>query len=366
MLSNEYRRKGGGSMVGATGGDAEGPFGACRTPSDRTAEVFARRWPELERWMRTAPSEHPLWEWVDEPDAPATAALDAFEELLRPLDATAWAKKRGQDFPALTTHDQLLDFRAELVVARALHLAGIAYHPGDTRVANPDFLLPDRALGIEVTTRTPAGGLHELCDRLGARLRSLPRSVGAVVTADVYPSRLREPHVQGLIEDVVRAAGARDLDTALVTSVVDDVKNGSRVTLGVELSLEGSGATWRVAPGPLAAPLGSAEHAVVEAGHAPAKARQGRSMPGRVLLAVDVSRYGGAWMRPAWVWPPFLAARVEAEHDYPFAAVAVFRQSLDTPDILDAAAGIPAHLPAASRTLFEELGAALRWSTNTE
>ncbi|MGW1761129.1 hypothetical protein [Streptomyces mirabilis] len=92
------------------------------------------------------------------------------------------------------------------------------------------------------------------------------------------------------------------------------------------------------------------------------KAAQGRSLDGApVLLAVDVSRYGAAWMRPGAVWAARLAACEHFMPDYPFAGLAVMRQSLEQPGLIDIGVGLSPHLTAADRQVLEDLCTTLGW-----
>jgi hypothetical protein len=93
-----------------------------------------------------------------------------------------------------------------------------------------------------------------------------------------------------------------------------------------------------------------------EAGRSDAKAAQGRALDGApVLLAVDLSRYGAAWMRPGRIWAGQLAASEHFTPGFPFAALAVFRQSLHTPALPDDGVGISPHLDPAARRALKDL-----------
>lgn len=119
---------------------------------------------------------------------------------------------------------------------------------------------------------------------------------------------------------------------------------------------------WDVTAGTLTSPLEAAAYAAFEAGRGDQKAAQARSLDGSpVLLAVDVSRYGAAWMRPGRVWAGQLAASQHFTPDYPFAAIAVLLQSLDQPGLLDIGVGISPHLPAADRQILLDLCSTLGW-----
>ncbi|MET8682344.1 hypothetical protein ABZW18_33475 [Streptomyces sp. NPDC004647] len=84
--------------------------------------------------------------------------------------------------------------------------------------------------------------------------------------------------------------------------VADTMKNAGPLAITVRVEASEERSRWEVRSSELAGPLSSALYAAFEAGRSPAKAAQGRSLGGTpVVLAVDLSRYGAAWMRPAWV-----------------------------------------------------------------
>ncbi|MET8626654.1 hypothetical protein ABZW30_23330 [Kitasatospora sp. NPDC004669] len=295
-------------------------------------------------------------------DEPAAGVvLDSLEQLLAPLDEQVWKKKRDEDFPALRSWGALLDFRAELVVAAEFHRANVPYALGNTKVSNPDFLLDAYGLGLEVNSKSPSG-LTDLCEEIEELLHRHHPSAGALITASVYPSRMTGDNITLVRKHVASALEAADgAAVTPLTVVVKDSKNVTDVHLTVALTDQGS-VNWQVEAGDLTVPLGSAEYAAVEAGRSPAKAKQGCAMPGRVMLAVDLSRYGAAWMRPAWVWAGRLARAIPA--DFPFGALAVFRQSIEYPGILQPAVGIASHLPAEDQDRFRRLCADLSWAAS--
>ncbi|MFF3958445.1 hypothetical protein ACFYY1_35305 [Streptomyces sp. NPDC001890] len=323
----------------------------------------------LDRWLADAGEEHPVAGWSRGAEPAAVgAALDAMEDVLGVLDRVAgdeprWRAKRAE-FAGLRSLGQLLEMRGEFVVARALAEAGVPYGLGDLRVSNPDFLLADggggSVAGVEVTAVSPKG-IAELCELVESEGGLGDVRVELEFTA--YPSRLQDD-AAGQILDAVRVQAAVLADggqagDAVVT--VEDKKNVVPVTVTVRVRPGRGPLMWQVTGGELEGPMASAEYAVFQAGRGEAKAEQGRSLDGApVILTVDISRYGAAWMRPAQVWAGRLAAYEDFGAGYPFAAVGVFRQSLTESAVLDAAVGIPSHLaPDARRTvlgLCERLG----------
>ncbi|WP_457470170.1 hypothetical protein [Streptomyces sp. TE4109] len=323
----------------------------------------------LDRWLADADEGHPVADWSRGAEPAAVgAALDAMEDVLGVLDRVAgddprWRAKRA-DFARLRSPGQLLEMRGEFVVARALAEANVPFGLGDLRVSNPDFLLADggggRVAGVEVTAVSPKG-IAELCE-LVEREGGL-EDVQVKLEFTAYPSRL-QGGAAGQILDAVRVQAAALADGSQASDAVvtvEDKKNVVPVTVTVRVRPGWGPLMWQVTGGELEGPMASAEYAVFQAGRGAGKAEQGRSLDGApVILAVDISRYGAAWMRPARVWAGRLAVSKDFGAGYPFAAVGVFRQSLATSAVLDAAVGIPSHLaPDVRRTvlgLCERLG----------
>ncbi|WP_327740459.1 hypothetical protein OG749_46080 (plasmid) [Streptomyces nojiriensis] len=262
----------------------------------------------------------------------------------------------------------MLEMRGEFVVARALAGADIPFRLGRPGVPNPDFLLAgpggaeDPVAGLEVTAVSPQG-IGELAERIEAEHGA--GDVQVELEFSAYPSRLQDEVAEQVL-DAVRcqaAVLAAEGQAAAVLVPVEDPKNVVPLVVTVHTRPGSEPLTWRVGGGELQGTLASAEYAVFQAGRGAAKTEQGRSLDGApVVLAVDISRYGGAWMRSAKVWAGRLAVSEHFGADYPFAAVAVFRQSLVTPDVLEAAVGIPAHHSPAARRTVVELCERLGWS----
>ncbi|MFF3722237.1 hypothetical protein ACFYYM_07635 [Streptomyces erythrochromogenes] len=160
-------------------------------------------------------------------------------------------------------------------------------------------------------------------------------------------------------------AAAGDTTSVQTLPLGDVVKNGSTLSVTARLTGESGIIQWTTAAEGLAGPLGSAEFAVLQAGLNGRKAEQGRSMPGRVILGVDLSRYGAAWLRPAHVWAQMLTRAMQNSPfatGYPFAAVALLQQSLTDPGLT--AAGVATHpeTPAGTHRETENLCETLGWA----
>ncbi|MFI2437146.1 hypothetical protein [Streptomyces sp. NPDC018693] len=332
-----------------------------------TSQPAAR--PVLQRWLTGASHTHPVrvMEAAAGTNSAVLVGLDALETMAAALDATAagdprWRRKIAE-FGQLTSMGQLLEMRAEFALALVLADAGIGYELGDTKIANPDFLLTRSGAvcaGVEVTARAPQS-INELVERVetvsGGRF-------DVDLAFDRYPSRL-QPEVADKAAAAVRtqadALGAGSPAAAEVIRV-EDPKNAGPVEITVQVCPGNGAVSWEVTAGTLDGPLGAAEYAAFEAGRGAQKAAQGRSLAGApVLLAVDVSRYGAAWMRHGTVWAARLAACEYFTSDYPFAGLAVMRQSLEQPGLIDIGVGLSPHLTAADRQVLEDLCTTLGW-----
>ncbi|MFD9114979.1 hypothetical protein [Streptomyces bottropensis] len=333
-----------------------------------TSQPSAAR-PVLQRWLTGASHTHPVrvMEAAAETNPAVLVGLDALETMAAPLDTRAvgdprWSRKIAE-FGQLTSMGQLLEMRAEFALALAFADAGIGYKLGDTKVANPDFLLTSSGAifaGVEVTARAPQS-INELVERVEA-VSGGRFDVG--LAFDRYPSRL-QPEVADKAAAAVRtqadALGAASPAVAEVIRV-EDPKNAGPVEITVQVCPGNGAVGWEVTAGILDGPLGAAEYAAFEAGRGGQKAAQGRSLGGApVLLVVDVSRYGAAWMRPGTVWAARLAACAYFTPDYAFAGLAVMRQSLEQPGLVDIGIGLSPHLTVTDRQVLEDLCTTLGW-----
>ncbi|WP_406117604.1 hypothetical protein [Streptomyces sp. NBC_00989] len=335
-----------------------------------TSQLPSAGRPVLQRWLTDAPDTHPVrvLEAKTETNPAVPMGLDALEMMAAALDDTAadnprWSRKIAE-FGQLTSMGQLLEMRAEFALALALTDAGIGYELGNTKIVNPDLLLLTGSgaicAGVEVTARAPQN-INELVERVEAVSGG---RFDVDLAFDGYPSRL-QPEIADKAAAAVRAQvdalGAGSPAMAEVIQV-EDPKNGGPLEITVQVCPGNGAVGWEVTAGVLDGPLGAAEYAAFEAGRGTQKAAQGRSLDGApVLLAVDVSRYGAAWMRPGTVWAQRLAAAEQFTPDYPFAGIAAMRQSLEQPGLLDIGVGLSPHLPAADRQVLEDLCAALDW-----
>ncbi|MCP9956086.1 MULTISPECIES: hypothetical protein [Streptomyces] len=300
--------------------------------------------------------------------------LDVLEGMLDALDSAAggdtrWAAKR-REFASLTSMGQFLEMRSEFAVACALASAGIKYELGKPGEPNPDFLIlptdggASPVAGVEVVSAPPPG-INELSERIVEELQ--PHSgLGVHMVFSRYPSRLRSAVVDEVIaavHDQASPVAVGGSPEPVVIDVGDVVINAGPLTVTVHVRESEEWLGWEVAGADLTGPMSSALYAAVTAGRSPAKAAQGRSLDGvPVLLLVDLSRYGAAWMRSDWVWAGALAASEEVTADYPFAGIGVFQQRLGSSAVVGMGVGLSPHLGSESRQAAEELCDALGWA----
>ncbi|MFD6080447.1 hypothetical protein ACFWG5_33255 [Streptomyces hydrogenans] len=373
MFPQFHRHKGGAAELGAAAPGERGPFGVFPLADEKDVEEPYR--PALERWLRGSGEKHPVRVWLDRPDVPIFSVnLDVLEGMLDALDSadgddTKWAAKR-REFARLTSMGQFMEMRSEFAVACALTSAGIGYDLGKPGEPNPDFLIlpteggANPVAGVEVTSASPPG-INELSERIEKELQ--PHSgLGVHIVFSHYPSRLRPSvadEVIAAVHDQASTAAAGGSPEPVMINVGDVVINAGPLTATVHVRESEEWLGWEVAGADLTGPMSSALYAAVTAGRSPAKAAQGRSLDGvPVLLLVDLSRYGAAWMRSDWVWAGDLATSEEVTADYPFAGIGVFQQRLESSAVVGMGVGLSPHLGSESRQAAEELCDALGWA----
>jgi hypothetical protein len=292
------------------------------------------RWPTLSSWMPNAATDHPLCAVIRDADAGYSDVIDAFEKLVASVESaspTRWQSKR-RDFRRLRTERQLLEMRAELVLAARLVNSGVDFAFGEHNVPSPDLVL-EMGIGIEVTARAPEG-VQDLYEALDDFLRG-SRHASVTLRFSSYPVRIRDEDREALLADlrqiVVRTESGGE--GGIAERVVVDGRNGSTVqvqavVLPVPRLKDGLRVSWEVDAGPLEQPLGAVESTVLSVFDDDQKRRQAQSMP--TILAVDIARLGAGWLRPPRVWAQRLAALMPP--DTPFVGLAVFVPSLDRTD----------------------------------
>ena len=260
--------------------------------------------------------------------------LDALDNLLRDLIAAAPKRLDGKrrDFRALTDEDRWWDLLSELLVARWMTSAGVFYEFGAVGRPQPDLVMPDRGLGVEVTRRARRVGQDlRMAVRRAARaaepdttrrvrprivLNGQPLSVRAATLAQI------EAEVEAAVrrgDSVVHAVlrPARDGKPAITAEI--DLWSGFSVMASIMYLPEAAELTVTML---------DIEDLIVNCLEDRRKSKQGESMP--TLLLIDTTRLSdAAWLRPTATWARRLPDLLKEQHT--FAGVGIFAMSLYEP-----------------------------------
>lgn len=305
--------------------------------------------PTLNRWITGAHPDHPLLPLMG--DTQADELLDGFEVMLTSLEEANPARlsEKIKDFAANRTFKTVLDMRAELLVAHRLAEQGIEFEFGDTRKPNPDILVNQGNLGIEVTARRP-DGTRILVEALEEALTPY-EGLSLVLTYTTYPHRIQSDVREAFVEqgtDLLRdgaGPGAKHSMTFL------DSNNGGEVTITAHIQAaedEQIRVQEKVDSTELTGTFDIVKNALTLAWNDKAKTKQAESVPS--ILVVDAAMLGAAPMRSLEMTAKILGAHFPP--DCPFKAMAVMFPSLDTLDVsfafalhpsLDEAEAAPIH-----------------------
>lgn len=114
--------------------------------------------PVLEKWLVGAVADHPLRsEWVQ------GESLDELDQLLARLEEAGVHRLDGKrrEFRRLSGPERWSDLYSELAIVDWHVRRGVRVELGSTKHPNPDLILPDLELGVDVTRRA-RGGLADL------------------------------------------------------------------------------------------------------------------------------------------------------------------------------------------------------------
>jgi hypothetical protein len=289
--------------------------------------------PTLTEWLSSTRVGHPLRGLTDSLDPWEQAVAHAFEEILASVveaSPTRWEGKR-REFRRLSTAEELWSLRAELLVASRLARAGVSFQFGDRSVVNPDLILIEERLGIEITAKLPRG-LQALYDELEDVLLDLPG----------WSLHLHVTHVPTAISAAIRRELANRVQSVIKARTgtgeggvehielepVPEGESPRAITvqvLPVPALAFGHRITWDMTSDDLAPSLEPVKDSVLGVLRDPQKIAQAQSMP--TILVVDISRLGIGWLRPPQVWATVLTA--ELPEECPFIGVATMTTSLD-------------------------------------
>lgn len=287
-----------------------------------------QRYPILSEWMKGAGSKHPYateFQAAPKYDYGQWAELDYLESLLSGLHRAGAGRLEGKrrDFRKLRDKPGHLGMRAELVVAGRLADRGIGFDFGATGTPQPDMVLRDLGLGIEVTTRS-TNAEWVLKRELAMAMRVHRPKVHFLMEYSAKPFTIRSKVREQIIQEVHRAVTD---DESEVHCVVRPAKDGQpAITLKVTIQPMGKYQIgfWpdvRLAESPdLLKPLMiDGEEALVGAMEEKRKRRQAEAMP--TVLVVDVAGIEGSWLRTTRSWGDRLVQLIKPNHR--FAALAV-------------------------------------------
>jgi hypothetical protein len=319
----------------------------------------------FDRWMEGADPQHFLQTHLlplvqDEQEREGVWLLfEVWNELfciLDEADPNRLDGKRGV-FRKARTQEDLLALRAELVTAAKLALARVPFEFGKQGKPQPDLVLSSYDLGIEVKSRR-VDGLWDLHNELENKLSEVDAPVTVHLAITERPLAIPKQKRQAVVNQVlgmvkVGRTGSFSADVGHPRSTRPNL------TMHVQISPNppvADGLRVFVGHGPL---LGNhfadIETEVMAVLVDEQKVRQAESMP--TILAVDIVRTGGPWLRSPAVWARALRDRLSAET--PWIGVAPILLNLASVDCGIALAlnpNAPAEALAAASSLAAALG----------
>jgi hypothetical protein len=216
--------------------------------------------------------------------------------------------------PRQKSFSETLSEHSELVLAAWLARAGIKFEFGQPGQPQPDLVLPDWGLGIEVGSRT-LNDTQQLEDEIRAVIEAGHDAEQVQIIYDTWPLAIRET-VRGIIAAAVERG--LEVDEEVVPAHDDQPAVRVHITRApssglstVNTSVDGSLLTSHMYE--VEAEIRS--KVIKNSG----KVRQAESMP--TVLVIDVARCGLAWMRPLEMWRQVLEDILD--EDDPYVAVAV-------------------------------------------
>lgn len=275
------------------------------------------RFPHLAEWMKGAkPSQ--LWSGnyrADPCDGDAFREYEPLEATLRTLYAAGPARldSKRREFRAVQTAGEMRGLQTELAFAAKLARHGVAFDFGAAGTPQPDLVLRDLDLGIELTAKK-ADALWDLKWHLRMALNDVQPSINLGLTFSAIPYSIRTKVRDGLTEEIRRAAQEGERE---IYCVVRPSKPGEpAITVRAAISrghwfrwpriyVEEGGERHQLA-------IADAERAIVAAMEEKRKKRQGQSMP--TLLLVDISDVRHARQRSNSTWLKELSKSLRAEH----------------------------------------------------
>jgi hypothetical protein len=322
--------------------------------------------PSLDDWMAGTAANHPLREWYDDAAAddaatsPRRMILNALDTIIGRLDAAQPARLSAErkDFRNARTTDDLRIVRSELLAGGMLARAGIGFDFGVRGgMPQPDLVLRDSVLGIEVKNRT-LDGLRELERDLDAAIAELAAPATVYLACDERPLVIK-PDVRAAIVSQATAMIQAGQHGTFVTQLDQPWAATPQLDLSVRITerspVEGSAhVIFEEGFFALPASLADAEAEVIKVLNDAQKIQQARAMP--TILLVDAGMTGMAVFRPPHIWAQRLGQLLPS--DTPFVGIAVMMPELTRADAPIALATRPGVEPA-TLTAVQKLSADL-------
>lgn len=283
------------------------------------------RFPLLSDWMTGVKPPHP-WAYELYTDFDDKYGYDSFadyvpvERVLHTLYAVRPGRLQGKrrEFRSIKSGRELGSLEAELAFAARLANHGVDFDFGAPSAPQPDLVLHDMNLGIELTTRS-ADPTHDLVWHLATTFGFTGPGPKLQIHLEfnAVPFAIRTRVRDGLTEEIRRAAEegqstifcvvrpALNRQPAItVKATIYPVKRPlgfPRVTFTEDVN------RYRVL-------MADIEAAIVQTMREKRKVRQANSMP--TILVIDMDRVRGAHLRPTNAWVDRLLRLVEPDDKF--------------------------------------------------
>lgn len=279
------------------------------------------RFPYLSEWMAGArPGQ--LWNYdvrVEPPDTidAAFASYAPLEAVLRDLHRANPARLDGKrrEFRSVMKASEMRGLQVELAFGAKLARCGVPFDFGAPGTPQPDIVLRDRNLGVELTAKK-ADALWDLKWHLMRAFKDSRPRVMLNLTFSAVPFAIRTRVRDELVEEIRRAVdeGEREVYAVVRPSKPGEHAITVRVKIGWEswyswphMYVEESGRRHELA-------IVDAERAVLAAMGDKRKKRQGESMP--TLLLVDIADVRHVRQRSNATWLKEIGKSLNKEHAF--------------------------------------------------
>jgi len=276
--------------------------------------------PVLDGWLAGASAAHPLHSFVDVPEY-----LDDVERMVAPLHEVGVLRLEGKrrDFRALTNQEKWMDMAAELRLASWHVQRGVEVQFGSPGTPNPDLVLPEFELGLEMTRRA-RGGLADLRRAVRKGCRGWKPSPKPHILVTGQPLSIRSTVLAQITHEVVDALRAGQ---DVVHVVLRPAARG-RPAMTARISLFGGISVlpqikYHPDAADLTVTMSDIEQLVRDCLDSPQKRAQGGAMT--TVLLIDASRLSDTfWLRSADVWSRRLGTLIATDDTFTGAGLIIF------------------------------------------